>query len=307
MHTAESVLDTVGPDTGAENVAAWIVRRDTPGSYHDLVDGDSCVPVVRWECEAFHDGTGTNPHSYGLSFALRTTDWRTLSPARRALFVDQGAQAAARWARWMRARHGVVVPARRITRAESDRGVPGFISHGERDPARRTDPGADFPWGEFLSRYAALMQQPHPNGDDDMQQDEREALMGIAFLTRVMFETDNPNGVANTNVGVRGGKTKPVSDRWRWARESVLLDRDVPSQIAALGGQVAGLTAAVEALAVSGGAGVDVAKLLDAVTSAAQQGARDALDGLAVHVESTARLDLDDLAAAAKVAAATES
>ena len=44
------------------------------------------------------------------------------------------AAAAARYATWVRNRSGIVIPARRISRAESDARVPGFISHAERDP-----------------------------------------------------------------------------------------------------------------------------------------------------------------------------
>ena len=35
VHTAENVMDAVGSDTGAENVARFIQTRADPGSYHD--------------------------------------------------------------------------------------------------------------------------------------------------------------------------------------------------------------------------------------------------------------------------------
>jgi hypothetical protein len=156
VHTAESVMDMVGPDTGAEGVAHFITVRDTPGSYHELVDSDSYINVVRWTCEAFHDGTGSNPHSFGLSFACRTTDWATMGDAKVTAFLERGAQRAAAYARWCRTQHGIIIPSTRITRDESDRKVPGFISHGQRDPGRRTDPGQEFPWALFLARFKAL-------------------------------------------------------------------------------------------------------------------------------------------------------
>lgn len=170
VHTAESILDLVGGDHGAENVAYFIATRtDAPGSYHDLVDSDSIVDVVRYECEAFQDGTGSNPHAYGLSGALRAADWPRLTKAKRDAFVENYAQAAARYARWVKKTHGVTIPARRISRAESEARVPGFISHGERDPGRRTDPGAEFPWTQFLDRFAALMgyNQSDPSTPED--------------------------------------------------------------------------------------------------------------------------------------------
>lgn len=172
VHTAESVMDTVGVDTGAEAVARFIRGRAEPGSYHDLVDSDSWVRVVRWECEAFQDATGSNPHGYGLSFACSYLDWTKMSKARRDAFVERGARAAAAWARWVRTETGIVVPARRITRAQSEARVPGFIAHAERDPARRKDPGlTQFPWTQFLRRFAVLSTPtpPSPEEDDDMR------------------------------------------------------------------------------------------------------------------------------------------
>ncbi|MGL5911823.1 MAG: N-acetylmuramoyl-L-alanine amidase, partial [Phycicoccus sp.] len=142
VHTAESVLDTLGPDTGAENVAAFIQRRTTPGSYHDLVDSDSALQLVPYEMGAYQDGTGSNSYAMSISFALRTTDWRTLTPERRRAFLRQAAAAFARQQAWLRARGYPATPLRWLTRAESEAGQAGFITHARRDPARRTDPGA---------------------------------------------------------------------------------------------------------------------------------------------------------------------
>ena len=75
MHTAENTPDFVAFDGGAEAVARFIRDRDTPGSYHDLVDSDSSINLVPYDFEAFHDGTGTNPHSLGLSVATRADVW----------------------------------------------------------------------------------------------------------------------------------------------------------------------------------------------------------------------------------------
>ena len=156
VHTAESIMDTVGPDTGAENVANFIRTRDTPGSYHELCDSNSTVHLVRWNCEAYHDGTGSNPHSFGLSFACRTSDWTRMSPAKRNAFIERGAQAAALYAKWLKALNGIVIPGIRLTKVQSDLMLPGFISHGQRDPGRRSDPGQEFPWNQFLTRFKAL-------------------------------------------------------------------------------------------------------------------------------------------------------
>lgn len=177
VHTAENTPDLVAVDGGAEAVAGFITRRPDPGSYHDLVDSDSGIQLVRYECEAFHDATGSNRHSYGVSIATRADTWPLAPPRWRDGAVRQAATSAARYAFWLHARRGIVIPARRITRVESEARTPGFISHAERDPARRTDPGAGFPWEQFLGIYAALTVGLHPGPtptpdplteDDDM-------------------------------------------------------------------------------------------------------------------------------------------
>lgn len=177
VHTAESMLDTIGEDTGAEGVADFIRRRADPGSYHRLVDSDSIVALVRFEMAAYGDGTGSNEFAIHLSFACRAADWPGMDPARREAFLVNGARAAREAATWLEREHGVTVPARRVTRTQSDQGVAGFISHGERDPGRRTDPGPGFPWDRFLTLYAQ---------EDDMTDDDRELLRQIADDTQAL-------------------------------------------------------------------------------------------------------------------------
>ncbi|WP_294567636.1 N-acetylmuramoyl-L-alanine amidase [uncultured Arthrobacter sp.] len=160
IHTAESALDIIGDDTGAEGVAAFIANRSTYGSYHTIVDSNSRVRLVPFDAEAYGDGTGSNYHAIHISFACKAAGWPGMSAERRSAMVRQGAEAAAEAATWLRDTHGITVPHGRITRAQSEVRVPGFISHGERDPGRRSDPGAAFPWNEFLTEYQRLMVRP---------------------------------------------------------------------------------------------------------------------------------------------------
>lgn len=157
LHDAESIMDTVGPDTGAENVARFIRGRDTPGSYHDLTDSDSAINLVDYDDEAYHDATGLNPSTTSLSFACRTIDWARMSPERRRGFLDQGARRAAIQARHQHNRTGKVVRPVRLTKAQVLAGETGFLYHGDSDPGRRSDPGttsaAPFPWTEFVALY----------------------------------------------------------------------------------------------------------------------------------------------------------
>ena len=187
VHTAESTPDFVAFDGGAEAVANFIQGRSDPGSYHDLCDSDSCINLVDYANEAYQDGTGSNRHAWGGSIATRADVW-PLAPQRwRDGAVEELAAAAARYAKWVKAHHGVTVPARRINRAQSEARMPGFISHAERDPARRSDPGAEFPWDQFLSAYARHMGTGGPLMalSDDQQRELYEAVCGDGRLKEV--------------------------------------------------------------------------------------------------------------------------
>jgi hypothetical protein len=192
VHTAESFPDESPPDTGAENVARFITRRTNYGSYHDLVDSDSIIQLVRYSDEAFHDATGSNPHSYGVSAATQAAKWSQLRRSWVDATVRNMARASAHYARWLFAQRGVLIPARIITRDDSERRIPGFISHAKRDPARRTDPGATFPWDQFLRDYAAIMLGDQTE-EEDMQLDERITLSKGASA--------NLNGMPTITVG----------------------------------------------------------------------------------------------------------
>lgn len=157
VHTAESILDQVGEDSGAEDVARFIQKRSDFGSYHRLADSDSVVRLIPFDAEAYGDGTGSNVHAIHISFACKAAGWAGMSPERRAAMIQHGALAAAEAATWLEKNHGVTVPAFQISRADSERRLPGFISHADRDPARRSDPGADFPWREFFTAFDAIM------------------------------------------------------------------------------------------------------------------------------------------------------
>jgi hypothetical protein len=160
-HTTESILDVIGDDSGAEDIAAYIRRRTTPGSYHDVVDTDSRITVVPYEFGAWQDGTGSNGMAMSLAFACRTTDWATMGPERRKRMLRQGALAFADQQAWLKAHGHPTTPPRLIKKAQSDAGMAGFIGHGHRDPSRRTDPGTVppnlFPWEQFFTACRAAL------------------------------------------------------------------------------------------------------------------------------------------------------
>ena len=168
VHTAESGTDRSGADPKAENVANFIRGRSTAGSYHLVGDADSIIQLIRFDNEAFHDRTGSNRWAIGISLAMNAGDWPSLSASRRAEFVATAGQMAAIAARWLRDRGLELPEPRLLTKTESDRlDASGFISHARRDPTRRSDPGAGFPWTSFFAAY----QQSLGDGGDDPSRD----------------------------------------------------------------------------------------------------------------------------------------
>jgi N-acetyl-anhydromuramyl-L-alanine amidase AmpD len=186
IHTAETAPDFAPPDTAAERTAEFIRRRSDAGSYHLLVDSDTIIQLVEFRDEAFHDGTGSNRWSIGASVATQAHTWDE-APARWVTAVLTNlAQACADANSWLLDNGYPGCPPVRITKSESDAGKGGFVSHAERDPARRSDPGAEFPWEQFLELYAAKTKQTD-SGEDTMSEHSEAALATLAIAQ--MYDT----------------------------------------------------------------------------------------------------------------------
>jgi len=209
VHTAENTPDFAGSDAGAEAVANFIRTRTDPGSYHDLCDSDSTINLVGYDAEAYHDGTGSNRHSYGVSVATRADKWTQAPRAWRDGAIQQAAMSAARYARWLKATRRIVIPARRINRAQSEARIPGFISHAERDPTRRTDPGVAFPWAMFLNAYSEEMGQKEDNADMGLSAEDREWIEGRISRVTSFLTTGKGNAMVNVQ-----------DPAWAWADDT---------------------------------------------------------------------------------------
>jgi hypothetical protein len=189
VHTAESMLDVTGQDTGAEGVARYISIRDSYGSYHRLADSDSRINVVEFWAEAYHVAVAKmNHHAIGLSFACRTTDWAKMSMERRRGFLMNGARDAIEAMDYVKTTSDITVPLRWLTKDQAVSRVPGFVRHGTVDPLRRTDPGSmepgptQFPHTEYfqyildLSRGSGPAPTP-PQGEDIMTPEQERRIM----------------------------------------------------------------------------------------------------------------------------------
>lgn len=183
IHTAESAPDTAGADGGAEAVARFIQGRTTYGSYHWLADSDSLIDLVPMTLQAYGDGTGSNPHAIHISAATQAARWPSLPKAWTEGTVRNMALAAHRASDMLERVHGVRIPARRVTKAQSDARMEGFISHGERDPGRRSDPGPAFPWDLFFQFYREFENPTPPKPKTTPEQKGWKAILRKANLT----------------------------------------------------------------------------------------------------------------------------
>ena len=142
VHSAEVPPDYVPPDYGAENTARYFTGSDRPASYHRIADSDSIVRFLPFDHEAYHDATGGNRWSVGVSMGTQAHTWGTnlehdelvLRNAARAI-----AEAARYWASLAPGRDPLAV-ARWITPAQYRAKEPGLVEHGQLDPSRRSDP-----------------------------------------------------------------------------------------------------------------------------------------------------------------------
>lgn len=143
VHTAEIVPDTVGTDNGAEAIARFFSRSTRPASYHVVVDSDSAVRLLPPQATAF-GAVGANADGWHVSFATRAADWNRLP---REWVFAAVARAAEETAPMLKRFN---IPAVKLTRQEFLAGRRGIVSHADVDPARRSDPGRDFPWDLFI-------------------------------------------------------------------------------------------------------------------------------------------------------------
>lgn len=170
IHTAENVMDNVGPDTGAENVAAYIQRRTSYGSYHVLADSDSVIELLPPTATAFHcAASGYNSTTVGVSYACRSVDLDVNSQWFRQA-TDRIAGVLVRWWRdsGFDPNRVAFVPAPRTREAL------GLSTHGDAQPADRSDAWTRHPQraqleAAFLAsvrRFAGGPSVPTPPGVD---------------------------------------------------------------------------------------------------------------------------------------------
>jgi hypothetical protein len=221
VHTAENTPDLMGVDGGAEAVARFFATTSRRASVHKVIDSDSVVDLLPDSHRAIHSRLAWRD-SLSFEISYRAAWWGE-NPNYEARLLAKAAEICRAWV----AVHGIVVD--RINLTQYQRGQSGFIAHADLDPARRTDPGARFPWAAFLAMVREKEEDMLSRGDRNndvavlqrlltryrelVSETERPALPGpgpidgifgprteaavVAFQERTGLE---PSGVANSMV-----------------------------------------------------------------------------------------------------------
>lgn len=155
LHTTEN-----GIGTPFLNVADFIQRRTTPGSYHTLSDANGWGQIGRFEWTMF-SVVSHNSYTLNHSFTIRASEWDKLTFNATESVLSHGVDAIAAMNRWLISERGISIPAVRISAEEAVAGRAGFTTHAELEtfngnPGRRSDPGAGFPWDRFLETYSLV-------------------------------------------------------------------------------------------------------------------------------------------------------
>jgi len=173
LHTYEA------PHTRSlQDAARWLTQRRDPGSYHALAGARGPRDVLLlapWSHETWHS-VPSNNWSIGISAVAYAHQWKTIPKSAADNLVKSMAYAASLAAKWLEQAHGRKVEPRVLTRAQAMRKESGFVTHATMDPARRTDPGRDFPMGDFLAEFKRLM-TPTTNPSKGLTVDQADRII----------------------------------------------------------------------------------------------------------------------------------
>ena len=168
LHTTESPADRTPPDNGASNVAGFISRRSDPGSYHVIVDSQNIVPLLPASYTAFHVAApGYNSTTYGVSIAARTTDLSPDDPWTQAAVMNA---ARAMVSFWLSNGFDPLAAARWIAPTDT-RTMPGVTTHGDAQPADRSDAWTRHPQRPALDALliSCIRNIVDPTPEDEMK------------------------------------------------------------------------------------------------------------------------------------------
>lgn len=235
VHTTEGVLDRIAPDTGAENVAGFISRRSDPGSYAEILDTDSVVPMVPDDYTTFSVAqSGYNSRTWNIALACRADELDPDDPTTQLLIARLGERIRAYWER-----NGFdpVACARWV--GTGGLSGPGLFNHGDVQPQDRSDAWAKHPRRAELDQMlvaAIIGQTPE---EDDMTPEQDAILRDVqAWVKNLAHSTgaDNPDIPGIIDYAI---------DTNRWVK--IRVDGDSTEVIAAIKALPTEVVAAIKA------------------------------------------------------------
>lgn len=152
----------------AEDGAAYNQRRTDGTSAHYFVDENSVVHCVRTADQAHCARAQGNRRGiqYELCTRAGSSPATWANPYHQAMLRRAAKQAARDAKKWN-------IPVRHLTVAQVADGAKGFCGHYDitrafpQDNGTHTDPGANFPWSQFLDMVRAELEDEVPLTNDD--------------------------------------------------------------------------------------------------------------------------------------------
>jgi hypothetical protein len=188
VHTTESIMDDVGPDTGAENVAAYIARRTEFGSYHVIVDSDSAVALMPDSYTAFHcEVKDFNSRTWAISFACKTSDLDVNAEWTKRAMLQASEQIYGFWKR----NDFDVQDSAAFIAAGDTLNTAGLTTHGDAQPYNRSDAWTRHPQrpqleSMLVDNILSFVDPvpPSPGGEPvkpEMLRDPRDGTIWLAY------------------------------------------------------------------------------------------------------------------------------
>lgn len=150
IHTAENTPTFQGNRNATFNLVRYAQQTTRAVSWHDTSGDDESVTMLPLSYTGFHV-RGYNSRSVGDEQVTRANLWGVAPSDWTERILSNLVASTAFWV----AEYDL--PIRRITKAQADAGLKGFVAHGDLDPGRRTDPGRGFPWATYLRMLARAL------------------------------------------------------------------------------------------------------------------------------------------------------
>lgn len=198
IHTTEGSAH----NNSAEDGAAYDQRRTDGTSTHYFYDNDSTVQCVRTEDQAHTARSQGNrrgiQHELCTKAGTGPAGWA--DPYHQAMLRRAAKQCARDAKKWG-------IPVRHLAVSQVAAGAKGFCGHWDitrafpQDGGSHTDPGANFPWTQFLNLVRAEMDPPEEDDDMAMSDEQIKDLVDAFWSKDINADSKTSNVAYNAVFG----------------------------------------------------------------------------------------------------------